>query len=586
MTTRLYLPSSGTAPISVAMDTVWDTTALVTPRPTSTTKGTSAFTEISAVETSTSTSHDIAFGQYISPPLSAQTISGTLQARVRSRQSDVDANARSQFVARVVSNDGSVVRGTLIGSSTTTAAVNQWGVASSITEARTARYPRLSASSTVTSVVCEDGDRLVFEFGVRAINTVSTPYTYAVEFGENSPNDLPANETDTSQAAPWIEFSGDLLFKAASTGINLIGTWTQVGTGTASVNATTKAVTISPAGDGTPCAMRQQITTEIGMTYWWTFELQTTSTSMWRAIGTTAGGTDIFGLNVATNPETKLVFTATTTSVWLELTRTSSGTTRTGNHRFEKAPPGSSKARRINGVNQYFKLDVAAAGLRTSNSLQYIGGWFKWQYVPTSMAYLLDWAVPDLTTTGGGQRARIFYDPTVPKIAASSSGSAANGNRYMEDAHAGTPTADEWRYIGISLAANGAVSCVYNGAINGTSSGTAPDIGNYLTVLHLGSRNNTTASGFAPAIYADWVWCAGFVPTNAQLTELMGGKRVTDVTGFAPTYYWPLEGTTTVESSTAGVADLTANTQPGNVVGPPYAVPVVISDEIPPLLMF
>ena len=366
---------------------------------------------------------------------------------------------------------------------------------------------------------------------------------------------------------------------------NLIGTWTQVGTGTATVNATTKSVTIVPANDTTPCAMRQQIATEIGKTYWWTYELQT-STQSWRQIGTTAGGTNIFNINVSTVNENKLAFTATTNSVWIELSRISSGTTTTGNHRFEEAPAGTSMARRLNGRNQYFKLDNGAAGLRTSNSLQYIGGWFKFQYVPTSMSYLLDWAVPDLTTTGGAQRARIFYDPTVPKIAASNSGSAANGNRYMEDAHAGTAVADEWRYIGISLASDGAVKCVYHGANGGTPSGAAPDVGNYLTVLHLGSRNNTTASAFAPAMYADWVWCAGFVPTNAQLTELMGGKRVTDVTGFSPTYYWPLEGTATVESSTAGVADLTANTTPGNVVGPAYAVPVVISDEIQPLLMF
>jgi hypothetical protein len=364
---------------------------------------------------------------------------------------------------------------------------------------------------------------------------------------------------------------------------NKVGTWTPLGTGTVTVNATTRAVTIVPAGDGTATTARQQIATEVGKTYWWTYELQT-STQCWRSIGTTAGGTDIVNVNVSTVSENKFVFTATTTSVWIELTRTSSGTTRTGNHRFEEAPPGVALGRRLNGTNQYLKLDVAAAGLRTSNTLQYIGGWFKFQYTPTAMSYLLDWAVPDLTTTGGAQRCRIFYDPTVPKIAASNSGSAANGNRYMEDAHTGTPTADVWRYIGVSLAANGAVTCIYDDSVSGTPSGSAPDVGNYLTVLHLGSRNNTTASGFAPVAYADWVWCEGFIPTNAQITELMAGKRPADISGFSPTYYWPLEGSATVESSTGGVADLTANAQPGTVIGPYYTLPV--SEDILPLLMF
>jgi hypothetical protein len=366
---------------------------------------------------------------------------------------------------------------------------------------------------------------------------------------------------------------------------NTIGTWTQVGTGTGTVNATTKAVTIVPADDATACAMRQQITTEIGKTYWWTYELQT-STQSWRQIGTTAGGTDIVNINVSTVFENKLVFTATTTSVWLQLSRIPAGTTRTGNHRFEEAPPGTAMARRLNGTNQYFKFDNGAAGLRTLNSLQYVGGWFKFQYVPTTAAYLFDWAIPD-AATAGGQRARIVYDPTVPKIMASNSGTAGNGNRYMEDTHAGTVVADEWRYTGMSLAANGAVTCIYNGAIGGTPSGAAPDIGNYLTVMHLGSRNGTTPTSFAPAIYGDWVWCVGFVPTNAQITALASGKRPTDITGFSPTYYWPLEGTTTTEDSSAASATLTANTQPGNVVGPSYFVePAPVSADVMPLLMF
>jgi hypothetical protein len=325
--------------------------------------------------------------------------------------------------------------------------------------------------------------------------------------------------------------------------------------------------------------MRQQIATTIGVTYWWTFELQTTTISCWRAIGTAPGGTDIFSLNVASNPETKLVFTATTTSVWLDLTRTSSNTTRTGNHRFEEAPPGAAMARRINGVNQYFGLDVAASGFRTANTLQYIGGWFKFQYVPTSNAYILDWAVPDVGSLGD-ERARILYDPTVPKIMASNGA----GGIYIEDRHTGAAVADVWRYIGMSLASNGAVTCVYNGEIGGTVSGTAPASANNLAVMRLGARNGTTATSFGPVMYADWVWCAGFVPSNAQITELMSGKRPGNIANFTPTFYWPMEGATTTEASIPAGATLTANTLPANVIGPYYTLPV--SEDILPLLMF
>ncbi len=371
----------------------------------------------------------------------------------------------------------------------------------------------------------------------------------------------------------------------ATGSVNKIGTWTPLGTGTVTVNATTKAVTITPLNDGTPTTARQQIATEIGKTYWVTYELYG-QTQTWRSLGTTAGGVDIVGINTSTIPETKLSFKATTTSVWMDLARTASGTTTTGSIRFEEAPPGTALARRLNGRTHYFKLDVGAAGLRTWNSLQYVGGWFKFQYMPTAGVYLLDWAIPDAVTSGGQQRVRIVYDPTAPKIMASNGGNSANGNKYLENWRTPTGlTADSWHYVGVMLAGDGTPTIVYDGNIGGTNTGTGvPEVAQYLTVLHLGSRNGTTPANYAPVMLADWVWCAGFVPTNAQITALAAGNRPDDIDGFSPSYYWKLEGTTVTEPSSASVAELTANTQPGTVIGPAYIVPP--PDEILPLLMF
>ena len=366
---------------------------------------------------------------------------------------------------------------------------------------------------------------------------------------------------------------------------NQIGTWTAIGTGTVAVNATTKAVTITPANDGTITTARQQIATEIGKRYWVTYELQT-SAQMWRSLGTTAGATDIVNVNVSTVSETKLQFTATTTSVWMDLARTAAGTTTVGNIRFEEAPAANPPARRLNGRTQYFKLDAAAAGLRTWNSLQYLGGWVKFQYMPTAGVYLLDFAIPDAVASGGGQRARIVYDPVTPKIFASSSGSVAGGNKYSENwlPPAGL-TVDTWHYVGIMLAADGGVRIVYNGTIGGTTTGTGtPEIAQYLGVLHLGSRNGSAPSSFSPVLLSDWIWCVGFIPTNAQIAEIVAGNRPNTITGFSPTLYWPMEGTALDEPSSAGVAVLTANTQPGQVVGPAYIVPAAA--EVLPLLMF
>lgn len=214
-TTRFYLPSTGKAPVEVIPEAdIWDYTVLSSQRPTSTVKGASPLVAITAIEDSSSSSHDIAFATFVSGPLRAQTITGTIQARVRSWESSDDANARSQFIAKVVSHDGATVRGILIPASTTSGTVNEWVIAADVTGARNARYPRLSASSTVTPVTCLDGDRVVFEFGVRAANTVTTPFTVGVEFGEAG-DDLPANETNTAPGAPWVQFSTAVLLGSA-----------------------------------------------------------------------------------------------------------------------------------------------------------------------------------------------------------------------------------------------------------------------------------------------------------------------------------------------------------------------------------
>lgn len=366
---------------------------------------------------------------------------------------------------------------------------------------------------------------------------------------------------------------------------NLIGAWTKVGTGTMTVNATTGAVSVTPAGDDTATVARQQIATEIGKTYWLTYELQT-SAQMWRTLGTAAGQGDIIGVNVSTVPETKLQFTATTTSIWLDFARTALNTTTVGNIRLEEAPAGFPAARRLNGRSNYFSFDAATAGLRRWNSLQYLGGWFKLQYMPTAGVYLLDFAIPDVTTSGGSQRARIVYDPVNSKMLASNGGSAANGNKYSESYRSTTGlTADTWHYVGIRLAGDGAVAVVYDSNIGGTIMGNGvPEVGQYLNVLHLGSRNGSTPTSFAPAILSDWIWCEGFVPTNDQILALAAGNRPTDIAGFAPTFYWPLEGAATTEASVTGTATLAAPVAPAVVVGPSYIVPP--PDDTLPIIFF
>lgn len=213
--TRFYLPTSGTTTITPAFDSAWDDTSSVTRRPANTTKGTSAFAEVSDTETSTSNTWDVALGQFISDPLVAQTIAGTVYGVIRAREDNASANARSQMVVRVVSSDGATVRGTLLAQNNTTTNINEWVVTTTATSARNAYFPVGSTGAAVTPVTVQNGDRIVIEVGGRAVNTASTTYTLAMRFGENA-SDAALNESATTEAAPWIELSYPVEFAAAA----------------------------------------------------------------------------------------------------------------------------------------------------------------------------------------------------------------------------------------------------------------------------------------------------------------------------------------------------------------------------------
>jgi hypothetical protein len=212
--TKLYFPSTGTPAITPAFHAEWETTASAVRLPLSYPKGTSAVASVSAAETSTANLYDVGLAQFISAPLAAQTFSGTLSCVVRCNQSSLAANMTGQMVVRIVSNDGSTVRGTLISPTAVTSlstSTHEWG-----TSLRNQYFPSGDvATATLTGVTCEDGDRLVIELGYRAINTVATSYTGTMQFGEAAAGDLVLNQSGTAQANPWLAFSQKVQFQLA-----------------------------------------------------------------------------------------------------------------------------------------------------------------------------------------------------------------------------------------------------------------------------------------------------------------------------------------------------------------------------------
>jgi hypothetical protein len=155
--------------------------------------------------------------QAISPPLAAQTISGTFKGYFRVRSNLASFDGRSQLVIRVVSADGATVRGTLYAGDTGTGTVTQeWPASSSTFTNRS--FPR-SVPASLSSLAISAGDRLVIELGFR-IHSASNdqgqlrlgildPATY--------PTDLAENETDQGDhGRGWLEFSSAITLAASS----------------------------------------------------------------------------------------------------------------------------------------------------------------------------------------------------------------------------------------------------------------------------------------------------------------------------------------------------------------------------------
>ncbi len=212
--TRFYLPSTGAAAISPTQSSEWDFTTGFDRLKLVTTKINSASATKAAADTTATANRDALIRQYVSDGLEAQTISGTLKGRIRAQENATTANLRAQVIVRVLSNDGSTVRGTLYAGDLTTGTTNPTSeFAATLTNRQ---YPR-GASVALSSVTAQAGDRLVVEIGYRKHAALST--TGTLSFGDNSGTDLAEDETTTAANNPWIEFSGYVQFQSTITPI-------------------------------------------------------------------------------------------------------------------------------------------------------------------------------------------------------------------------------------------------------------------------------------------------------------------------------------------------------------------------------
>ena len=203
--TRFYFPSSGNAPnISPAFDAGWEQTGeadrlILIPKLLLDVATSRTGKQITVPITTT---QDILARQFVSgpiPPTNFKT-TDTISAIVRCVESATTINASLAIVVKIVSQDGSIVRGTLY---------SNFNIDSEF-PASGSDATRIMNSVNISALQTLPGDRIVIEVGVHAA-APSAGGTASVRFGNNSTSgDFAMTSGLTTDLNPWFEMSKDL----------------------------------------------------------------------------------------------------------------------------------------------------------------------------------------------------------------------------------------------------------------------------------------------------------------------------------------------------------------------------------------
>lgn len=202
MATRFYFPAegSGTPNISPSFDAGWEQTGQGTRLKLLRKSGLSTLSTIANNGTRTvpiTTTQDILCNQFVSDPIPAQRIIGTVSLVIRVRESAATANVTLAVVVKVVSQDGGTVRGTLFSTFNTD------------TEFPTTAATRIVNAQAVTELTTQPGDRLVVEIGGHAAGPTAAT-TYTMRQGNSAATDFALTSALTTDLNPWFEMSQNI----------------------------------------------------------------------------------------------------------------------------------------------------------------------------------------------------------------------------------------------------------------------------------------------------------------------------------------------------------------------------------------
>src|SRR3990167_3605012 len=211
MASRFYFPEVAAADVSPGVSAEWEHQETIVRRKLLTAADGSTLT--TTAQNPDGADHiadqDVLHRQYISDPLAAQNISGTVKAQFQCRESHASDNLKLTIKVFVVDQAGTTIKETLL-------AITRQG-----TEPTTSIRNTSFAAAALAAADVEENDRLVIEVGLGGLPTsgggANAPKG-SLRFGCNaSSGDLLENETEAGTTfRPWLEFSQTIAFPAVA----------------------------------------------------------------------------------------------------------------------------------------------------------------------------------------------------------------------------------------------------------------------------------------------------------------------------------------------------------------------------------
>lgn len=153
----------------------------------------------------------VAQWQWATPPLDAQTIDGTVKGQMMAYELLSSQNLMPELWIHLIGSDWAY-KSTLLGSSAGGAVTASEFATAGLTNRK---FPTGGAVA-LTSQSADAGDRILVTVGYKAFSNypVAGGGIGTMELMSAASSDLPEDETSTTSAAPWIEFSDDITFQA------------------------------------------------------------------------------------------------------------------------------------------------------------------------------------------------------------------------------------------------------------------------------------------------------------------------------------------------------------------------------------